>query len=108
MQRIRRMDVTQMAKTLDALYFLLGFIISVPVLLFMSSVANTRSGLPGFGSGFGIGMIIAMPVIYGVIGFIGGALPSVRIDFGVSARLGGVKSAIKSALAWTGPTKHSC
>lgn len=74
MQRIRRMDVMQMAKTLGALYFLLGFIIGVPVLFFMSSVANTRSGMPGFGNGFGIGMIIAMPVIYGVIGFIGGAL----------------------------------
>lgn len=74
MQRIRRMDVMQMAKTLGALYFLLGFIIGVPVLFFMSSVANTRSGITGFGSGFGIGMIIAMPVIYGVIGFIGGAL----------------------------------
>jgi hypothetical protein len=74
MQRIRRMDVMQMAKTLGALYFLLGLIIGVPVLLIMSSIPNTRSGIPGFGNGFGIGMAIAIPIFYGVIGIIGGAV----------------------------------
>jgi hypothetical protein len=74
MQRIRRMDVMQMAKTLGALYFLLGLIIGVPVLLIMSSIPNTRSGIPGFGNRFGIGMAIAIPIFYGVIGVIGGAV----------------------------------
>ncbi|HEX7546243.1 MAG TPA: hypothetical protein VF368_05920 [Gemmatimonadaceae bacterium] len=74
MQRIRRMGVMQMAKTSGVLYALLGVIIGVPVVLFMSSVAKTTSGIPGVGSGVGIGTLVMMPVIYGVGGFVSGAV----------------------------------
>jgi hypothetical protein len=89
MQRIRRIDVMQMAKTLGALYFLLGLIIGVPVLLIVSMVAPTRSGIPGAGNGFGIGMAIALPVIYGVIGLIGGALMAAAYNL-VAGWTGGI------------------
>jgi predicted membrane protein len=74
MQRIRRMDVMQMAKTLGALYLLLGLIIGVPVMFLMSAFAKTQPGLPAYWSGLGLTTIIVMPVIYGVFGFIAGAI----------------------------------
>lgn len=77
MQRIRRMGVMQMAKTSGVLYALLGVIIGVPVVLFMSTIAKTTSGIPGVpgvGSGVGIGTLVMMPVIYAVGGFVSGAV----------------------------------
>jgi hypothetical protein len=74
MQRIRRMDVMQMAKTSAALYLLLGLIIGVPVMFFMSTLAKTQPGLPAYWGGLGLTTIVVIPVIYGVCGFISGAL----------------------------------
>ena len=96
MQRIRRLDVMQMAKTLGVLYLLLGIIIGVPALLFMSAAAKMGSGTPGFGSGFGVGMLIALPVIYGAIGFIGGAIIAAVYNL-VAGWTGGIGIDIESA-----------
>jgi hypothetical protein len=74
MQRIRRMGAMQMAKTLGALYLLLGLIIGVPLMFFMSTFAKTQPGLPSYWNGLGITTIILIPVIYGVCGFIAGLL----------------------------------
>jgi hypothetical protein len=50
MQRIRRMGAMQMAKTLGALYLLLGLIIGVPLMFFMSTFAKTQPGPPHIGA----------------------------------------------------------
>ncbi len=91
------MDVMQMAKTLGALYFLLGIIIGLPVLLIMSSVSTTRSGVPGLGSGFGIGMFIILPIVYGALGFIGGAIMAAVYNL-VAGWTGGIGIDLESAV----------
>jgi len=46
--------------------------------MIMSSISSMGAGLgtgiPGFGKGLGVGMFIIVPVMYGAMGFIGGAL----------------------------------
>jgi hypothetical protein len=96
MQRIRRLHVMQMAKTTAALYLLLGVIIGVPVLLVMSAVAKTQPGMPSFGSGFGVGTIVAVPVMYGVAGFISGALIAALYNL-VAGWTGGIGIELESA-----------
>jgi hypothetical protein len=74
MQRIHRVGVMQMAKTSGALYVLLGLIVGVPILYFMSASAKTQPGIPGLGSSVGLWTIVLIPVIYGIFGFISGLL----------------------------------
>lgn len=96
MQRIRRMDVMQMAKTLAALYFLLAIIIGIPVMLIVTSAARMQPGVPGFARGMGLGMLIILPVLYGCIGFIGGALVAALYNI-VAGWTGGIGIDIESA-----------
>jgi hypothetical protein len=89
MQRIRRMDVMQMAKTSGTLYLLLGLIIGIPVMLFMAAFARTQTGFPGMGSSLGLGGFVLIPVIYGICGFISGALIAVLYNL-VAGWTGGI------------------
>jgi len=71
---IRKMDVLSVAKMLGALYAMIGLVVS----LFMGAAMI----LGGIGGGIGlaeglvgsIGTIIVIPLMYGIGGFIGGAL----------------------------------
>jgi hypothetical protein len=61
-QQIRRFGVGQTAKVIGLLYALMGLIF-VPVVLIASMYSPNN---PGFGPGFAL----ALPVMYGAIGFI--------------------------------------
>lgn len=89
-QRIRRMGPMQMAKTLGALYLLLGLIIGVPIMFFMSTVAKTQPGLPSYWGGMGVATIVVIPVVYGACGFIGGAIMAALYNV-VAGLTGGVE-----------------
>jgi hypothetical protein len=61
-QQIRRFGVAQTAKVIGVLYALMGVIL-IPVFLVIAMFSPNEQG---FGSGFAL----ALPIIYGVMGFV--------------------------------------
>ena len=72
-QHVKRIGVLQQAKIMGALYFLLGIVAAICIWGFSSMMPNFGAGR-AFGAGMGIGFLLFAPVIYGVIGFIAGAI----------------------------------
>ncbi|MBN3580823.1 hypothetical protein JYB64_00380 [Algoriphagus aestuarii] len=74
MQVIKKIGVGSAAKIYGLTLALIGAIIGIPYGLFMSAIiGNMDSGVP-FGSAFPIIIIVAIPIVYGLLGFIMGAL----------------------------------
>ncbi|MBA2292967.1 MAG: hypothetical protein H0W15_10995 [Gemmatimonadales bacterium] len=70
-QRLRRLDVGQMAKLMGVLNLMLGAVISIFIWLFgMLLPMGNDSGMFTFGAV----MLIALPVIYGLFGLVFGAI----------------------------------
>ena len=82
-QQIRRFSIGQSAKFLGVLYALFGLIF-VPVFLLMEMFAPEGTG------GFGTMFAIAMPVMYGVFGIIGGAIGAALYNL-VAGWVGGIE-----------------
>jgi hypothetical protein len=83
---IRKVGIASVVKVAGVLYALLGFVIGVCVALFamvgLGAAAAANDDMPGwFGSLFGIGAVIVLPILYGVMGAIGGALMSLLYNF---------------------------
>jgi|SRR5690606_32006224 len=72
MHRIRRLGVGQMAKVLGSLYLLLGIIFAAIFGIFGSMMPTREMGNDA--AMFGGAFLIFMPILYGVIGLIFGAL----------------------------------
>jgi hypothetical protein len=81
-QRIRRFGIGQTAKVVAALYTLMGLVF-VPVFLVASMFSPDYAGL-------GTGFAIAMPIIYGVMGFIFTAIGCAIYNF-VAGFVGGIE-----------------
>lgn len=61
-QQIRRFSVGQTAKVIGVLYALMGLVF-VPIVLIASMYSPDKTG-------FGPGFALALPVMYGVLGFV--------------------------------------
>lgn len=92
---IRRIGVLSLAKMLGALYGIVGLIFGVIVALF--SLVGAGVGLVNedaasgiFGAMFGVGAVILLPIFYGVMGFLGGALMAFLYNL-VSGVAGGLE-----------------
>ncbi|HEU4828426.1 MAG TPA: hypothetical protein VFT04_04450 [Gemmatimonadales bacterium] len=70
-QRIRRLGIGQMAKVMGVLYFMIGILFAAIMGLFGSMFPSTGEENVAI---FGGVMLIALPIIYGVFGFLAGAL----------------------------------
>ena len=81
-QQIRRFGVGQTAKVAGVLYGLMGLVF-VPVVLIISMVSPDEAG-------FGPGFALALPIIYGVLGFIFTALGCALYNL-VAGWVGGVE-----------------
>ena len=75
---VRRIGVFSAGKLLAALYAALGLVAGLFVSL--ASLVGTESGMGGqhgaapMGALFGVGAIVLLPLVYGVIGFLGGVI----------------------------------
>ncbi len=81
-QRIARFTVGQTAKVIGILYGLMGLVF-VPIFLFISAVAPE-------GQSFGVGFALAMPILYGVLGFVFAALGCLLYNW-VAGWAGGIE-----------------
>ena len=76
---IRRVGIGSVVKVSGVLYALLGFVMGLCFALFamvgLGAAAATNDEVPGWlGSIFGIGAIVIFPIMYGVLGVIGGVI----------------------------------
>jgi len=81
-QQIRRFGVLQTAKVVGAIYALLGLVF-VPVFLIISMRTPRQEGV-------GPGLALALPILYGVFGFIFAALGCAIYNL-VAGLVGGVE-----------------
>ena len=91
---IRHIGVGSLAKMLAALYALWGLIFGVIVALFSLVGAGIGAAnddpTAGWLSGlFGVGAIVFLPIFYGVLGAIGGAITAVMYNV-VAGMVGGL------------------
>lgn len=81
-QRIRRVSPLPLATVLGILYAILGLVM-MPIFLFIASMAPEEAG-------FGTGFVLAMPILYGLIGFIFTAVGAALYNL-VAGWVGGVE-----------------
>ncbi len=88
---IKRIDPMSCAKISGALNVILGLIIgSFVALASLAGVGRSASGIGGgFGMLFGVASIIILPIVYGVIGFVG-SLIAAAIYNALARAVGGV------------------
>ena len=90
MHRIQRVSVGQAAKLLGLLYLVLGLLFAVIFGLFSSMMPGAAAPSPFFGVGSRIGFVIVMPLLYGVLGVVFGALTAAFYNL-VAGWVGGLE-----------------
>jgi hypothetical protein len=86
-QQIRRFGVGQTAKVVATLYALMGLVF-VPIFLVASMLSPRQTG-------FGPGFALALPIMYGVLGYVFTALGCAIYNF-VAGLVGGVEIDLES------------
>jgi hypothetical protein len=81
-QRLSRFSIGQTAKVLGLLYGLMGLIF-LPFFLLATMVAPSDNG-------FGVGFALALPILYGVLGFIFTAIGCALYNW-VARKVGGIE-----------------
>lgn len=90
---VRRFGVLSVAKIMGVLYALIGLIVGAFISLFALVGAAFLSSNSGMGGGsvlFGVGAIILLPILYGVMGFIGGIITAALYNL-LAGMIGGVE-----------------
>ena len=91
-QQIRRFGIGQTAKVVAVLYALMGLIF-VPIFLVAAAFAPKEAG-------FGTGIALALPIFYGVLGYIFTAIACAIYNF-VAGFVGGIEVELESGRAGT-------
>jgi hypothetical protein len=98
MQTIRSVGVLSVAKIMGAIYFVLGLLF-VPFFLFvgaMTSMAGAHnSPFAALGAISGIAMAVIVPIFYGVMGFVFGAIGALLYNL-FAAWVGGIRINLQS------------
>ncbi len=87
-QQIRRFGVGQTAKVVGVLYALIGVVL-LPFVLLAAMYSPNKTG-------FGAGLALAVPVLYGVLGFISTAIGCAIYNF-VAGLVGGIEVELDSS-----------
>jgi hypothetical protein len=94
-QRIRRFDVGQAAKVLGLLYLLLGVVFALIFWLVGSMIPASDRAQPGMAL-FGGAMLLFMPIFYGLIGAIMGAIVAALYNM-IAGWVGGFEIELEGA-----------
>ncbi len=90
MQRVKKIGVLSLAKIFGLLYALFGLIIGVLFSVFsFFGLSADETGLY-----FGTISIITVPILYGIIGFIGGLITAFFYNL-IASKVGGLEVEIK-------------
>ena len=81
-QRLSRFTIGQTAKVLGLLYGLMGLIF-LPFILIAAMVSPNENG-------FGVGVALALPILYGVFGFVFTAIGCALYTW-VAGKVGGIE-----------------
>ena len=89
---IKKIKPLSLGKFLGALYGIFGLIAGIifSLLSTVGSFALPESGFNGLFAFFGIASIVVLPLIYGLMGFLGGFLIASFYNF-VAKKVGGVE-----------------
>jgi len=89
MVKLRRVGVLSVGKICGILGAMIGFILGV-IYAFVFVVAGAISGELPFGGIFGIFAVISFPIMYGIIGFVGGIIEAFLYNL-VAGWIGGIE-----------------
>ena len=81
-QRLRRFSIGQTAKVVGVLYLLIG-LIALPFIIIASLVSPRHAG-------WGVGFALALPILYGICGFIFTAIGCAVYNW-VAGMVGGIE-----------------
>jgi hypothetical protein len=91
--QLRSVGVLSVAKIMGAIYGLLGLLF-IPIFLIAAAAGMMGAGDNKMaGAAAGVGLIVVallMPIMYGVMGFVGGAIGAFLYNF-LAGRLGGIE-----------------
>ena len=91
---VRRFGVLSVAKIMGVLYALIGLIVGAFISLFALVGAAFLSSNSGMGGGasvlFGVGAIILLPILYGILGFVGGVITAALYNL-LAGMIGGIE-----------------
>jgi hypothetical protein len=90
MQTIKSVGVLSVGKIMGILYAALGLVSAPFVLLFSALGALSGESPAGFGLVFAILFTVFVPIIYGVIGFVGGVISAFVYNL-AAERFGGIE-----------------
>ena len=90
MVKLKKIGVLSLAKIFGLLYALFGLILGILFSLFSS----IGFGVDETGSYFGIGSILILPIMYGILGFIGGIITAYFYNL-IADRIGGLEIEIE-------------
>ena len=97
---ITRISPMSCAKVSGLLYAVIGFLIGACISLVMMTIGSAMPQdeawpmAPMFGALFGIGAIVMMPIFYGIMGFVGGAIVAAAYNL-IAGWTGGIELDIR-------------
>ncbi len=93
MQEIKKMGVLSVAKIEAALCAVIGLIVGIIMALVGTAIMSMMGGMQAsgaFGLYFGVASIIILPIVYGVLGFIFGAIIAFLYNI-IAGAIGGIE-----------------
>lgn len=85
----KQFDVMSVAKIQAVIMAIFGFIAGLFISIFGGMASIFSDSLPGATGIVGIGAIIILPIVYGIMGFISGAIGAIVYNF-VASKIGGI------------------
>jgi hypothetical protein len=99
---VTRIAPVSLAKVLGCIYAVMGLVFGL-VLALIASVAGQWGGAtdtmpPFMAMMFGVGSIVTLPIVYGVLGFVGGVLTAAVYNV-VARAIGGIEIDVRDPRA---------
>jgi len=87
---VKKIDILSLAKVQGLVMAAIGLLMG----LFFASLGTAMSSMMGSSQGFGFAAVIFMPIMYGIFGFVGGAIGAFIYNL-VAGWIGGIKLELK-------------